>query len=93
MVKHPKNYPWSSYHHNALRKGDVLVTLHRLYLVLGKEHQTRQAMYLGLFKERLRQLEIESIREATNKAWVLGPERFKHNVEKFSGPRATPKPK
>lgn len=93
MVRHPKNYPWSSYHHNALGKPDTLITPHWLYLVLGKDDASRQTAYRGLFKDRLSQLETESIRDATNKAWVLGEEKFKRKVEKISGRRATPKPK
>ena len=91
MVRHPKNYLWSSYHHNATGKIDKLITPHALYLSLGKYEESRQAAYMELFKERLSQSEINSIREATNKAWVLGSERFKQKVEKLSGRRATPK--
>jgi putative transposase len=68
IVRHPKNYPWSSYHHNAQGKTDRLITPHRLYLSLGKNDTSRQTAYRGFFKERLIPLELESIREATNKA-------------------------
>lgn len=93
MVRHPKNYPWSSYHYNANGKDDVLITPHQLYLSLGNGDKTRQTAYRGLFQDRLSQLDVDSIRQATNKAWVLGSERFKRKVEKMSGRRATPKPK
>jgi putative transposase len=93
MVRHPKNYPWSSYHRNANGKADALVTPHDLYLSLSKDDKSRQAAYAALFKERLSQLELESIRGATNKAWVLGSEKFKKRVEKLSGRRAKPKPR
>ncbi len=69
------------------------MTPHRLYLSLGYDDKSRQAEYRRLFKERLSQLAIEPIREARNKAWILGAERFKQRVEKLSGQRATPKPK
>ena len=93
MVRHPKNYPWSSYHYNANGKADVLITPHDLYLSLSKEEKGRQAVYTELFNERLSQLELESIRVATNKAWVLGSEKFKKRVEKLSGRRTSPKPR
>jgi putative transposase len=93
MVRHPKNYPWSSYHRNANGKADALITPHDLYLSLGKDDKRRQAAYAALFKERLSQLELESIRDATNKAWVLGSEKFKNRVEKLSARRAKPKPR
>jgi putative transposase len=93
MVRHPKNYPWSSYHHNANGKADALLTPHNLYLSLSKDEANRQAKYAALFKDRLSQLELESIRAATNKAWVLGSEKFKKRVEKLSGRRTSPKPR
>ena len=53
----------------------------------------RQAAYRALFKQKLAQNELESIRESTNKAWVLGSDKFKQRVEELSGRRASPKPK
>jgi putative transposase len=51
MVKHPKDYQWSSYHHNANGKADTLITSHDLYLSLSKDETCRQAEYAALFKE------------------------------------------
>jgi putative transposase len=62
-------------------------------LSLSKDETSRQAAYTALFKERLSQLELESVRAATNKVWVLGSEKFKNRVEKLSGRRTSPKPK
>ena len=91
MVRHPKNYRWSSYHHNGNGKADTLVTPHNLYLSLSNDENSRQAKYAALFKERLSQLEPELIRAATKKAWVLGLEKFRKRVEKLSGRRTSPK--
>ena len=93
MVKQPKNYPWSSYHYNANGKVDPIITPHRLYLSLGKDGIARQQAYRALLKEKLSQIELESIREATNKAWVLGSDKFKQKVEKLSDRRPSPKPR
>jgi putative transposase len=81
MARQPKNYRWSSYHHNANEKADALVTSHNLYLSLSNDENSRQAKYAALFKERLSQLELESIRAAANKAWVLGSKKFRKRVE------------
>jgi putative transposase len=51
MVKHPKDYQWSSYHHNANGKADTLITSNDLYLSLSKDETCRQAEYAALFKE------------------------------------------
>jgi putative transposase len=82
MVKHPAEYPWSSYRYNALGKEDALVRPHGEYLRLAKTEQDRQEAYRQLFRARIPEMTLEAIREATNKAWVLGSDRFKRKMEK-----------
>lgn len=82
MVAHPSAYPWSSYHHNALGQPKAFVTPHSEYRYLGKTEPERQAAYRQLFKHHLPEKRIAEIREATNKAWVLGNDRFKKRVQK-----------
>jgi putative transposase len=74
MVAHPSEYPWSSYRHNALGQADILVTPHLEYRRLGKTAEEHQAAYRQLFKHRIPAASLAEIREATNKAWVLGNE-------------------
>lgn len=93
MVRHPKDYRWSSHRYNALGKEDELITPHRLYRQLGRDEPARQSAYRQLFRSRLPQVELNNIRECTNKAWVLGSERFKNRVEKLTERRAKPKPR
>jgi putative transposase len=50
MAKHPSEYPWSSYRHNALGQADTLVVPHLLYNGLGTTDEERQARYRALFK-------------------------------------------
>ncbi len=52
MVSHPSEYPWSSYHFNALGQPNDLVTPYLEYLHLGKTAEARQAAYRQLFKHR-----------------------------------------
>jgi putative transposase len=82
MVKHPAEYPWSSYRYNALGKEDALVRPHGEYLRLAGAEQERQEAYRQLFRARIPEMTLEAIREATNKAWVLGSDRFKRKIEK-----------
>lgn len=93
MVQHPKDYPWSSYTYNALGKGDDLITPHYLYRKLGRNDPNRQSAYRQLFKAHIPHAELKNIRDCTNKAWVLGSERFKNRVEKQSERRIKPKPR
>lgn len=93
MVTHPSEYPWSSYHHNALGQPSQLLAPHMEYESLGKSDEERQAAYRQLFKHRISEHSITAIREATNKAWVLGNDRFKQRIQKKLERRVEPKPK
>lgn len=92
MVAYPSEYPWSSYRHTALGQTDDLVTDHRLYRRLGHDDAERQAAYRALFKARVPERTLAEIREATNKAWVLGNDRFTRKVaaqlERHVSPRS-----
>jgi len=81
MVNNLKDYMWSSYHYNALGKKDSLISPHEEYLSLGNTPEKRLDAYWGLFETKIPQKTIDSIRESTNKAWVLGGESFKNEIE------------
>lgn len=91
MVGHPSEYPWSSYRCNALGKADALITPHLLYKRLGRSADERQQAYRQLFRTRITEMTLEDIREATNKAWVLGSDRFKTKIEKLTARQTSPK--
>lgn len=93
MVDHPAEYPWSSYQHNSLGKPIELITEHDSYLGLGSSNEKRQANYRSLFDTEIPTKSLEEIQHATNKAWVLGNDKFKQQVEELSGRRATPAPR
>jgi len=90
MVKHPAEYPWSSYHVNALDREIALITPHELYLKLGKNKSERKANYQALFQCHIPELSLTEIREATNKSWVLGSERFQQQIEAQTGRQTAP---
>lgn len=93
MVEHPRDYSWSSYPHNALGKINSLITEHSLYLQLAGYDEERQSAYRTLFKSRLSDAILNEIRSATNKAWVLGNDRFKEQIEVQLGRQVSPKPR
>ncbi len=93
MVRHPLDYPWSSYAANARGEEDELITPHDLYRRLGRSRQTRQGAYRQLFRAALGNSELAAIRSATNTGWVLGNDRFRAKIERLSGRRAAPKPR
>ena len=90
MVAHPAEYPWSSYQYNALGKPIELITPHILYQGLAKTEKTRQKRYTALFDKMIPGYTLEEIRNSINRAWVLGDERFKRQIEKQTGRRASP---
>ena len=90
MVEHPAQYPWSSYHGNALNKDVVLLSPHHSYQSLGINKEARKQAYKYLFTHHIPELTLQEIRDATNKAWVLGENRFKQQIEQQTGRRAVP---
>ena len=90
MVAHPAEYPWSSYQYNALGKPIELITPHILYQGLAKTGKTRQKRYAALFDRMIPDYTLDEIRNSINRAWVLGDERFKRQIEKQTGRRASP---
>jgi len=91
MVDHPAEYPYSSYRFYALGKENSILSSHDLYKRLGKSPQTRQLLYRKLFKTKIHDKTLSEIREATNKAWVLGDDRFKDKIEQLTERQARPK--
>ncbi|MGZ8163578.1 MAG: hypothetical protein ACXWTT_12005, partial [Methylobacter sp.] len=86
----PADYPGSSYHYNALGRLSDLIVPHPEYLRLGESTEARQTAYRELFKHQLSENSITEIREATNKAWVLGNDRFKQRIQDQLGRRVEP---
>ena len=91
VVKHPSEYPWSSYRHNAHGIDDDLITEHLLYRRMGKLPEDRCLAYQALFKCSVPDKTIEEIRTATNKAWVLGSEYFIERIAEQITRQASPK--
>ncbi len=91
MVNDPANYPWSSYCYHALGQPNDLVTPHPEYLSLGESEAACQMAYRDLFNFQLSECSLNAIRDATNKAWVLGNDRFKQHIQDQLGRRIEPK--
>lgn len=85
MVADPKQYPWSSFHHNALGKRNKLVTNHEIYQGLGKKPEDRQAAYLELFKHQIPNSDLSYICKATQQNSIMGNDRFRKRIEKMLG--------
>lgn len=82
MTKTPGQYRWSSHRANAQGKEDKLLTLHPLYLRLGKTNTSRQEAYRALFKAHLDEKDLKDIRAAWQTGTPLGNDHFKERIER-----------
>ena len=92
-VTHPSQYRWSSYHFHAEGRADQVLTPHAIYRRLGRTPEERQKAYRALFRKQLSGETLDEIREATNKAWVLGRDRFRKKIATMTERRVEPLPR
>ena len=94
MAAHAGAYEWSSYRRYA--EGDagqnsIWLEPHQQYLALGSSDEERRIAYEQLSKVLTPESELTVIRNATNKCWALGNERFVAEVGALSQRRAASK--
>ena len=89
IVRHPKEYRWSSYAANGLGRADALVIPQREYLRLGKADAERRTAYRELLKAHMEPEVLNEIRLATNGNYVLGDTRFQQEIAHALGRRVT----
>ena len=88
-MKHPKEYPWSSYRHRAEGILNKLIDLDPAYAGLGKTDRERQFNYRQLFLEEIPESEIKLIRFCTQKGGVIGCKSFVAEMAKKAGRKLT----
>ncbi len=76
MVRHPGDYPWSSFGENASGEPGGLVVAHAEYLQLASDPHSRGAAYCRLFDEAISDDQLAAIRESAQKSRALGSEAF-----------------
>ena len=81
MVKHPVDYPWSSYAANTEGKPVAWLTPHGEYLALGSDDEKRRSAYRGLFDSELDQQVLREIRLSTHGGYAIGSGRFREEIE------------
>jgi putative transposase len=81
MVRHPRDYRWSSHAANALGAADPLVTYHPVYLALRDTIPERLSAYRRLCDRALGEQDLAAIREAANSGTALGTDAFKDWIE------------
>lgn len=81
MVKKPEDYPWSSYGHNALAKGNSILSPHKLSLQLGETDISRKAAYQNLFQTCIDSAMLEEVRACLQSGTPLGNDHFKAQIK------------
>lgn len=93
LVDRPADYAWSSYGANAGGADDDLVIHHHEYERLARSAKARRELYAQVSASPFAEDMLREIRDATNKAWVLGETRFCQEIEGQLNRRALPRPR
>jgi putative transposase len=92
IVRHPREYRWSSWRQHASGASDPLLTEHALYGALGTTPAERQSSYRALFRTALDPDFVAALRRATNTGWALGAPEFQSRLAEATGRRTAPRP-
>jgi putative transposase len=90
LVDEPAAYRWSSYMHQVGLHVDPLISEHAIYWALGNTPFERQLAYRRLFEQGTPGEDVEAIRKATHRGWVLGEGGFAEEIAAKAGRRAKP---
>mgnify|MGYP003495614689 FL=1 len=90
LVQDPSAYLWSSCQHHLGMRADPLLADHAMYWGLGNTPFQREAAYRQLLEKGLPSNLLQTITDATNKAWVLGSSTYKAEMAKLTERRVEP---
>lgn len=81
IVRHPAEYPWSSYRANADGAPSSLLTAHSSWLALAATDNARRHAYRAMFQEALDPHQVETLRYGLRKGLPAGCDSFKRRIE------------
>jgi putative transposase len=93
MVRHPREFGWSSYRENAGGTPSGLLKPHSLYQALGATAQERAETYRGLVALGVTDEDLSRIRQSAAKCRALGSEEFCKTIAEMLGRPAAPLPR
>lgn len=85
LVTNPREYPWSSYHCNALGDPNPVLSHHEYYQQLGANEFRRCSEYRNLFLETLSVNDMHKIQKAAHYSMPVGSDRFVAQIERTIG--------
>ena len=81
MVAIAGDYPWSSYHANALGRHEARIQPHASFQQLGADNHARREAYRQLVDAGLSPPEAEALGEHTRQQKPWGSDRFRRQIE------------
>lgn len=97
MVARPEQHPWSSWRRNGFGESDPLIRPHPLYEALGPDQASRATAYRTLFDQGLDPETLATLRDATQRGWLPGADRFREEIatalNRPTGPRSRGRPR
>jgi putative transposase len=90
MVAHPRDYRWSSFHHNGDGRNSQLISPHSSYLGLESNEALRLKNYREFVELPIAEPELAHIRSATNGNYVYGNSEFQSKIEQALNQRVSP---
>jgi putative transposase len=90
MIDAASAYLWSSFLHNAMGQTDPLLTEHATFTGLAATPEARRTAYQSLFYRGVDHDKLRAIRDATQRSWALGSDRFQNEITQALQRRATP---
>jgi putative transposase len=93
LVETAAAYAWSSAAHHLGLRSDPMITDHAAYWALGNTPFERQASYRSILEGGNTQQELERIRAAMNKGWLLTHEKAEPEWAVGANRRAISKPR
>ena len=92
MVRHPEEYPWSSFHANARGRLETLVQPHAEYLALAQDTEARRASYAAMLLDAMDPLLVQEIRAATHAGYPLASQPLKDELRRKQTLQSDPDP-
>ena len=92
IVRHAKEFGWSSYRQNADGNPQGLLTPHSQYQRLGATPEERAGNYRGLVAQGITEEELTRIRQSALKQRALGSDTFCKEIAEMLGRPVAPVP-
>lgn len=87
LASRPETYPWSSVQFHSQGTPNPLLDEDPAYASLGETAPQRQGAYRGWLAAGIPQDEWTTIRDATHRGLLIGPEQFQREIETLVGRR------